>query len=170
MIAQPSLEVQRGRFVRTGRRRRPGLRSECVATFVALRLGIGRGLAALKVADPAGATDGEYFIPFTIKEMPSLHERDFGYAGLIAALDRLHTLDVSRVLIQIDDAELVDELERRIDPPRELALPYIILGCKLNEFAQALVVAVQPARLDDLRAKASSLGAALSAGAVDLAG
>jgi hypothetical protein len=61
----------------------------------------------------------------------------------------------------VDDEELVDELERKIEPPRELSLQYIILGCKLNEFRRAKVVAAKSSRLEQLRAKTANLAATI---------
>jgi hypothetical protein len=131
-------------------------RRECQALVAVLRCGAGRGLAALRLVDDTGMA-GEHFIPFAVLERPSQLGRDYGYAGLIAALERLRSLEVKRVLIQIDDQSVVDEIERRAEPHRDLTLQYIILGCKLNEFASAKVIAVPPQRLAELRAKASSL-------------
>jgi len=132
------------------------IRRECQALVAVLRCGEGRGLVALRLIDDAG-TAGEHFIPFTLHELPSQLGRDYSYAGLTAALDRLLSLDVKRVLVQTDDPVLVQEIEKRVDPHRDLTLPYIMLGCKLNEFASAKLVAVPPERLAALRAKASAL-------------
>ena len=67
------------------------------------------------------------------------------------------SLGIRRALISVDDAQLVSELEHRSEPHRELSLPYILLGCKLNEFSSARVVLANPSRLAVLRAKAESL-------------
>jgi hypothetical protein len=131
-------------------------RRDCQALVAVLRCGEGRGLAALQLVDDTG-TAGEHFIPFAVHEQPSQQGRDYVYAGLIAALERIHSLDVRRVIVQTDDPLIVDEVERRVDPHRELTLPYILLGCKLNEFASARVISVPPQRLAGLRAKASAL-------------
>lgn len=89
--------------------------------------------------------------------MASQLGRDYVYAGLITALERLRSLDVRRVLVQIGEESVVAEIERRADPHRDLTLPYIILGCKLNEFASAKIIAVPHQRLAALRAKAAAL-------------
>jgi hypothetical protein len=135
-------------------------RRDCHAQVAVVRVAEGRGLAALRLIDDAG-TASEHFVPFNIDELPSQKGRDYLYAGIIAALDRLHALEVRRVLIQIDDAGLVDEIERRSEPHRDLTLPYIMVGCKLNAFAHARLVAVPPDRLSALRTRASALGSTL---------
>jgi len=134
-----------------------GARGDCQALLSVLRCGKGRGLAALSIIDRGGAAGGEHFIPFAVDEAPSLRGRDYVYVGLGAALDRLRSLNVRRVLIQVDDAQLADELAKKIEPHRDLTLLYILAGCKLNEFANAKVVAVPAERLNHLRAKADSL-------------
>lgn len=131
-------------------------RRECVALVATVRCGPGRGLAALRLIDESG-TAAEHFIPFAVHEMPSRLGHDYTYAGLISVLERLRSLDVRRVLLQTDDEAVVAELERRADPHRDLTLSYIILGCKLNEFASAKIVAVPTQRLAALRAKALAL-------------
>lgn len=132
------------------------IRRECQALVAVLRVGEGKGIAGIRLVDDTGAA-GEHFIPFTLHELPSQLGHDFSYAGLITALERLRTLDVKRVLVQTDDPMVVAEIERRADPHRDLALPYIILGCKLNEFASAKIVAVPSQRVAPLRAKALAL-------------
>lgn len=131
-------------------------RRECVALVATVRCGPGRGLAALRLIDETG-TAAEHFIPFAVHEMPSRLGHDYTYAGLISALERIRSLDVRRVVLQSDDDEVVAEIQRRADPHRDLTLPYIILGCKLNEFASAKIIAVPSQRLDALRSKAYAL-------------
>ncbi len=129
---------------------------ECQALVAIVRCGPGRGLAAVRVIDDAGRAT-EYFLPFAVNEIPSQQGHDYSYAGLMVALERIRSLDVKRVLVQTDDAALVAEIERKSAPHRDLTLPYIILGCKLNEFSSARIVAVPPQRIAALRAKASAL-------------
>jgi hypothetical protein len=131
-------------------------RLEALAQVAVIRCSAGHGLAAVRLVDQSGAA-GEHFVPFTLNEQPSQLGRDYAYAGLIAALERIRSLDVKRVVVQTEDAGLVDEIERRVDPHRELTLPYIILGCKLNEFASAKLCAVPQGRLSALRARAATL-------------
>jgi hypothetical protein len=131
-------------------------RLDCVAQVAVVRCSAGHGLAAIRLVDQSGAA-GEHFVPFTLHEQPSQLGRDYTYAGLIAALERIRSLDVRRVVIQTEDVALVDEIERRADPHRELTLPYIILGCKLNEFASAKLCSVPANRFSALRARAAAL-------------
>ena len=131
-------------------------RRDCQALVAIERCGPGRGLAALRLIDDVGRA-AEYFLPFAVAEMPSQLGHEYTYAGLIVALERLRSLDVKRVLVQTDDEAVVAEIERRTDPHRDLTLSYIILGCKLNEFASAKIVAVPPDRVKALRAKAAAL-------------
>ncbi len=119
-------------------------------------------MAAVSLIDRAGDGSGEHFIPFSVREQPSQLGRDYVYAGLIAALDRLRDLGIRRLLVNVDDPQLVAELEQKAQPHRELTLPYILLGCKLNEFPNAKVVLARPERLAALRAKAASLAAPLA--------
>lgn len=71
-------------------------------------------------------------------------------------MDRLHELNVSAVTVQIAEPSLVDEIERRTEPRPELILPYITLGCKLNRFMRAKVLAVPGERVAALRARAAA--------------
>lgn len=129
--------------------------------FVAIvRCSQHRGLAAVEAIDDAGAVS-EHFVPFAIQESPSQHGHDYTYAGILAALERLRTVGVKRVLVQTDDPAVVAQIERRENPHRDLTLPYIMLGCKLNEFSSARLVAVAPRRLAPLRAKALALAEAV---------
>jgi hypothetical protein len=142
-----------------GRRRAPaGARGDCQAHIAVVRCGAGRGIAAVSLLDRAGSA-GEHFIPFSVREQLSQQGRDYVYAGVTAALDRLLSLGVRRVLIHVDDPLLIAELEQRSQPHRELTLPYIVLGCKLNEFSNAKLMLVKPERLAALRAKAEGLAA-----------
>ncbi len=108
----------------------------------------------------AGVPSGEYFLPFSTETEDASH-REFAYTGLTTAIDRLRSLNVDRVLIVVDDDTLVEELERRADPPKELFLQYIILGCKLNEFRRAKIVAAHSSRLEQLRMQTETLAATI---------
>jgi len=132
------------------------IRRESQALITVVRCGPGRGLAALRLIDDSGRA-AEHFIPFAVNEVPAQLGHEYTYAGLISALERLRSLDVKRVLVQTDDDSVVAEIERRSSPHRDLTLPYIILGCKLNEFSSARVIAVPPQRLAALHTKASEL-------------
>ncbi|HEV2037375.1 MAG TPA: hypothetical protein VGQ96_02120, partial [Candidatus Eremiobacteraceae bacterium] len=134
-------------------------RIESQALVTVVPCGPNRGLAGIQLATAAGSASGEYFLPYTVST--DACAREYAYAGLTVAIDRLRALKIERALIVVDDEELVDELERRVDPPRELSLQYIILGCKLNEFRRAKVVAAKSSRLEQLRAKTENLAATI---------
>ena len=127
------------------------------AHVTVVRCGPNRGIVGLQVLGSLGAGSGEHFIPFELRETPSQLGRDYGYAGMLAALQRLRTLGVRRVVVQTDETALVDELDHRAEPHSDLTLPYIMLGCKLNEFARARIVASPAERLAALRAKTAAL-------------
>jgi hypothetical protein len=127
------------------------------ANVAIVRCGPNRGVAGMQILGALGTQSGEHFIPFEIQELPSMLGRDFGYAGMLAVLERMRKLGIRRVLIHSDDVALVDELDHRAEPHRELTLPYISLGCKLNEFARARVLAAPADRLDALREKTAAL-------------
>jgi hypothetical protein len=155
MVLAPEFTHEAGE----GRRKAPaGARGDCQAYVAVIRCGAGRGIAAVSLLDRAGSA-GEHFVPFSIREQPSQQGRDYLYAGVTAALDRLLSLGVRRVLVHVDDAQLVEELTQRSQPHRELALAYIVLGCKLNEFSNAKLALARPERLAALRAKAEGLAA-----------
>lgn len=134
-------------------------RVEAQALVAAVPCGPSRGLAGIKLVGQSGSASGEYFVPFAVSAEPS--DREYAYAGLTAAIDRLRDQKVERVLLVLDDEALVEELERRAEPPRELFLQYVILGCKLNEFRRAKVVSAKSSRLEQLRAKAENLAATI---------
>ncbi len=138
----------------------PARRAEVQALACVVPCGPGRALAALKIAANSGAPNGEYFLSVSI-ETEDASPRAIIYAGLTAAIDKLRSLEIDRVLVLVEDELLVEELERRADPPKELFLQYIILGCKLNEFRRAKVVAAQSTRLEQLRTRAEALAASV---------
>ena len=140
-----------------------GARDDAQVLLAVLRCGKGRGLAAISIIDRSGNAGGEHFMPFALDEIGSQRGRDYLYAGLAAALDRLQSMNVRRALIQVDDERLVAELSKKAEPHRDLTLLYIMVGCKLNEFVSAKVIAIPRSRLEQLRAKAESLAGALGA-------
>jgi hypothetical protein len=127
------------------------------ARVTVVRCGQNRGIVGVQMLGSIGTDSGEHFIPFEVQETPSQLGRDYGYAGMLVALQRLRSLGVRRVVIQTDDAALVDELDHRAEPHSELTLPYITLGCKLNEFARARIISSPAERLAALRAKTAML-------------
>lgn len=142
---------------KTTLRPRVGRDADFQAHVTVVRCAPNRGVAGVQILGSLGTDSGEHFIPFEVQETPSQLGRDYGYAGMLAALQRLRALGVRRVVIQTDDAALVDELDHRAEPHSDLTLPYIMLGCKLNEFARARIIASPPERLAALRAKTAML-------------
>ena len=134
-------------------------KAEVQALLSVVACGPKHGLAGLEViADPGSS--GEYFLPFSLgAEDPS--DREYVYAGLATAIDKLRSLHIDRVLILVDDEVLIDELERRAQPPKELFLQYVIVGCKLNEFHRAKIVMSHSARLEELRVRTKGLAATI---------
>lgn len=135
-------------------------KAETQALVTVVPCGPRRGLVGIKVVAEPGVPSGEYFLPFTIEAEDASH-REYAYTGLTTAIDRLRSLRVDRVLIVVDDDTLVEELERRVEPPKELSLPYVILGCKLNEFRRAKIVAAHSSRLEQLRTQTETLAATI---------
>jgi hypothetical protein len=135
-------------------------KNEVQALLTVVACGPDRGLAGLHVVGQPGAAAGEYFLPFSFGAREG-GERQFAYAGLLAAIDKLRSLHIERVLIVVDDDLLVDELDRRVEPPKELFLHYVFAGCKLNEFRRAKVVAAHSARLEQLRIRTKALASTL---------
>jgi hypothetical protein len=134
-------------------------KSEFQALVAVVACGPRRGLVGLELISEPGAR-GEYFLPFSVgAEDPS--DREYAYTGLTTAIDKLRSLHVDRVLIVVDDNVLIDELERRAEPPKELFLQYVIVGCKLNEFRRAKVVAAHQTRLEELRIRTKALAATI---------
>jgi hypothetical protein len=142
-----------------GKAQKTGRRPEVQTLVAVVPCASNRGLAGIKIDGLAQASSGEYFMPFTVGKDAT--PREYAYAGLTAAIERLRSLHVERTLIVMDDDELVAELERRVEPPHELFLNYIILGCRLNEFRRARVVSAKSSRLEELRAKTQSLAATI---------
>ena len=131
-------------------------KAEVQALVCAVPCGPGRALVAIKLIAESGGPTGEYFLPLALPDEDATN-RSLAYLGLTAAIDKLRSLQVDRVLIVVDDDLLIDELERRVEPPKELYLQYIIVGCKLNEFRRARVVLSHATRLEQLRTRAQSL-------------
>ena len=146
-------------MISPGKAASPVRRAETQALVTVVPCGPNRGLAGIKLVGLSGSASGEYFVPFGVSADASA--REYAYAGLTVAIDRLRALKVERALIVVDDEDLVAELERRAEPPAELSLQYIILGCKLNEFRRARVVSSKSSRMEQLRAKTENLAATI---------
>jgi hypothetical protein len=136
-------------------------RAEAQALVTFVPCGPNRGLAGLQIVGQPGLSGGEYFLPFGTGESGTASDRALAYGGILAAIDRLRDMKIARVLIIVDDEQLVAELERRAEPAREVFLQYVIVGCKLNEFRRVKVVAAQSSRIEQLRTKTANLAATI---------
>lgn len=95
-------------------------------------------------------------VPFRVKRLPALSDREVGYAAVAAVSDALHQRGIKRVRIGVDDPELLADVSQRRKLPAALTLPYVRLGCALNRFTEHQLV---PRSDEDLagRARAEAL-------------
>jgi hypothetical protein len=90
-------------------------------------------------------------LPFKVQRFPALEDREVAYAAMTVAARALREHGVRRVSFDLADPELVaDVLERRQVPPA-ITLPYVRLGCALNQFTEYHLTAHAG---DDLTARA----------------
>ena len=95
-------------------------------------------------------------VAFRVQRQPALLDREVGYAALAAVCEALRRRGYERVRFLVDDAHLRADLRRRDDNlPPPLALPYVRLGCALNQFRR-YEIAAMPASDADLAARARS--------------
>lgn len=94
-------------------------------------------------------------VAFRVQRQPALLDREVGYAALTAVCETLRRRGFERVRFLIDDAHLRTDLRRRDNLPLPLALPYVRLGCALNQFRR-YEIAAMPAGDADLAARARS--------------
>lgn len=73
---------------------------------------------------------------FKVRRQPALLGREIGYAALNAVVQSLRRRGFERVALTIEDARLIDELQKRESVPSALTLPYVRLGCALNQFRE----------------------------------
>jgi len=110
-----------------------------------------RGLGIAYVATYRGDAPLLLRLPFKVQRYPALQDREIAYAALTTAARALRERGVRRVAFGVADAELVaDVMERRAVPPA-IALPYVRLGCALNQFVEYRLVT---APNDDLSGRA----------------
>ncbi|MDQ2663482.1 MAG: hypothetical protein M3Y18_05535 [Candidatus Eremiobacteraeota bacterium] len=114
----------------------------------------GEGIAYARVARPGTSQRGALVrVPFRLQRMPALLDREIGYAALTAVATHLKERGVERVGFVVDDPRLVEDLRERRDVPQPLGLPYVRLGCALNQFRE-YDVAPLPGDGSDLSARA----------------
>jgi hypothetical protein len=111
----------------------------------------GAGVAYVALRGASRSNPALLRVPFRVKRYPALLDREVGYAALSAAAMRLRERGIHRVRFALSDVGLVaDVVERRPLPPA-LTLPYVRLGCALNQFAEYHLVAAPD---DDLLGRA----------------
>lgn len=90
-------------------------------------------------------------LPFKVKRYPALQDREIAYAALTVVANALRERGVRRVSFDVADSELVADVTERRQVPPAITLPYVRLGCALNQFAEYHLTA-HPG--DDLTARA----------------
>lgn len=94
-------------------------------------------------------------VPFRVQRQPALSGREVGYAALTAVCAATRRRGIERVRFAIDDPDLIADLRRHDAVPPALAMPYVRLGCALNQFRK-YEIAELPATDADLGARARS--------------
>ena len=128
---------------------------EATVGYAADRYGRGLAYIAIKRCRPYGglALEAPLLLraSFFVKRQPGLGGREVGYAALAKAASLLSERNVHRARFEIADSELIADVaeHREVAPP--LMLPYIKLGCALNQFAE---FHLEPGSTDDLTARA----------------
>jgi hypothetical protein len=78
-------------------------------------------------------------------------DRAGGYAAVTAVARALRDRGYDTLHFVLNDAELVEEIVQRREPPETLALPYVRLRCVLNTLSEFSVIA---GATDDLTQRA----------------
>ncbi len=94
-------------------------------------------------------------VGFRVQRQPALSGREVGYAALTAVCRAVRRRGLEFVRLAIDDDALIAELKKRDNVPSPLAMPYVRLGCALNQFRRYEIAAL-PASDADLTARARS--------------
>ena len=114
----------------------------------------GNGVAYVRVVFKEGGPR-VLRVAFGVQRQPALSGREVGYAALTAVSSALRRRGIELVRFAIDDRALIAELGKRENVPPPLALPYVRLGCALNQFRR-FEIAELPASDADLTARARS--------------
>jgi hypothetical protein len=94
-------------------------------------------------------------VAFRVQRQPALSGREVGYAALTAICSALRRRGIETIRLAIDDRALIAELRKRENVPPPLAMPYVRLGCALNQFRRYEITDL-PAGDADLGARARS--------------
>ena len=114
----------------------------------------GNGVAYVRVVFKEGGPR-VLRVAFRVQRQPALSDREVGYAGLTAVCSALRRRGIELVRFAIDDPSLIADMRKRENVPPPLALPYVRLGCALNQFRR-YEIAELPASDADLTARARS--------------
>jgi hypothetical protein len=94
-------------------------------------------------------------VAFRVQRQPALSGREVGYAALTAVCGALRRRGLDFVRLAVEDSALIAELKQRDTVPPPLAMPYVRLGCALNQFRRYEIAAMKPGDAD-LTARARS--------------
>ncbi|HEX5274240.1 MAG TPA: hypothetical protein VFW34_03115 [Candidatus Rubrimentiphilum sp.] len=94
-------------------------------------------------------------VPFRVQRQPALSGREVGYAALTAVCAAARRRAIDNVRFAIDDRSLIADLRRHEAVPPPLAMPYVRLGCALNQFRKYEIADLPPGDAD-LSARARS--------------
>ena len=94
-------------------------------------------------------------VPFRVQRQPALSGREVGYAALTAVCAAARRRAIDNVRFAIDDQSLIADLRRHEAVPPPLAMPYVRLGCALNQFRRYEIADLPPGDAD-LGARARS--------------
>lgn len=94
-------------------------------------------------------------VAFRVQRQPALSGREIGYAALTAVCSALRRRGIELVRFAVDDPALIADLQKRENVPPPLAMPYVRLGCALNQFRRYEIAELQAADAD-LAARARS--------------
>jgi hypothetical protein len=94
-------------------------------------------------------------VAFRVQRQPALSGREAGYAALTAVCAAVRRRCLDLVRFAVDDAALIADLQKPDNVPPPLAMPYVRLGCALNQFRRYEIAAL-PASDADLTARARS--------------
>ncbi len=114
----------------------------------------GNGVAYVRMSLKEGAPR-VLRVAFRVQRQPALSGREVGYAALTAVCAAVRRRGLDFVRFAVDDAALVADLQRPDNVPPPLAMPYVRLGCALNQFRRYEIAAL-PASDADLTARARS--------------
>jgi len=111
----------------------------------------GTGVVYAAVQNPARSAPALLRLPFRVRRFAGLAGREVGYAAVAAVAAALRDRKVRRVRFAVPDGELVADVSERRTIPQALTLPYINLGCAINQFSECAVITTTD---DDLAGRA----------------